>query len=73
MREKQKFAPKLRFPEFRDDGEWEETLFRVIADPVSERATQGTENIVLSLSGEHGIVLQSEFFGKKVAGENSER
>ena len=73
MREKQKLAPKLRFPEFRDDGEWEETLFRVIADPVSERATQGTENIVLSLSGEHGIVLQSEFFGKKVAGENSER
>ncbi len=73
MRERQKLVPRLRFPEFREAGEWEETLFQVIADPVSEGATQGAENIVLSLSGEHGIVLQSEFFGKKVAGENSDR
>jgi type I restriction enzyme S subunit len=71
--EKRGSVPKLRFPEFWDAGVWEETPFQVIADPVSERATQGAENNVLSLSGEHGIVLQSEFFGKKVAGENSER
>jgi type I restriction enzyme S subunit len=40
---------------------------------VTERAIQGEEDNVLSLSTEHGIVLQSEFFGKKVAGDNSER
>jgi type I restriction enzyme S subunit len=44
-----------------------------MADPVTERATQGDEDNILSLSAEHGIVLQSELFGKKVAGDNSER
>lgn len=65
--------PKLRFPKFRGAGGWEKTPLNVIANPVSERAVQGTENNILSLSGEHGIVLQSDLFGKKVAGENSER
>ena len=66
-------VPTLRFPEFRDAGEWVETPLKVIADPVSERATQDVENNILSLSGEDGLVLQREYFGKKVAGENSER
>lgn len=72
-KKKKYLVPKLRFPEFQDSGEWEEKQLKMLADPVSERATQVEENNVLSLSGEHGIVLQSEFFGKKVAGENSER
>jgi type I restriction enzyme, S subunit len=66
-------VPKLRFPEFRKLKGWSPTALNVIADPVTERATQGDEGNVLSLSAEHGIVLQSEFFGKKVAGDNSER
>jgi len=70
---KRALVPRLRFPEFRDAGEWEDTPLKAIAKPVSERAAQGEENNVLSLSAEHGIVLQSEFFGRKVAGENSER
>lgn len=66
-------VPKLRFPGFRKLKGWSQTTLNVIADPVTERAVQGGEDHILSLSAEHGIVLQSEFFGKKVAGENSER
>ena len=34
--------------------------------------TGDAEN-VLSLSGEHGLVLQSEYFGKKIAGDSTDR
>jgi type I restriction enzyme S subunit len=66
-------TPKLRFPEFRDAGGWEETQLRTIARPVSDRAVTGDGDDVLSLSGEHGLVLQSDYFGKKVAGDSAER
>lgn len=65
--------PKLRFPEFRGAEGWSPTTLQSIADPITERAIQGEDVDVLSLSAGHGIVLQSEFFGKKVAGDNSER
>ncbi|MCC6330847.1 MAG: restriction endonuclease subunit S [Ignavibacteria bacterium] len=66
-------VPRLRFPEFQALGGWSPTQLNSIADPLSERAIQGDEGNVLSLSVEHGIILQSEFFGKKVAGDNLER
>lgn len=66
-------VPKLRFPEFREEHGWKVTKLNAISDPVIDRAIQGEREDVLSLSAEYGIVLQSEFFGKKVAGENSER
>jgi type I restriction enzyme, S subunit len=66
-------VPKLRFPEFHGAEGWEQKTLSTIAVPVTERAVQGEKGNVLSLSVEHGIVLQSEFFGKKVAGDNSER
>ncbi len=66
-------VPKLRFPEFRGKEGWQDTTLNAIAEAVKERAVQGEEDNVLSLSAEHGIVLQSDFFGKKVAGDNSER
>jgi len=66
-------TPKVRFPEFRDAEGWKETELLTIAFPVSERAINGDGDKVLSLSGEHGIVLQSDYFGKKIAGDNAER
>ena len=66
-------VPKRRFPEFQKLRQWSPTALNVIADPVTEKAIQGEDDNVLSLSTELGIVLQSEFFGKKVAGDNSER
>ena len=66
-------TPKLRFPAFRDAEGWEETQLQTIARPVSDRAVTGDGDNVLSLSGEHGLVLQSDYFGKKVAGDIAER
>jgi len=66
-------VPKLRFPEFRNLRGWGSTALKTIADPVTLRAVEGDPHIVLSLSAEHGIVLQSDFFGKKIAGDNSAR
>ena len=66
-------TPKLRFPEFREAAGWEETRLQEIARPVSDRAVTGAGDNVLSLSGEHGLVLQSDYFGKKVAGDSAER
>lgn len=64
--------PRLRFPEFRNAPEWSKRQLNQIAKPVSGKAKDKNENI-LTLSGEHGIVLQSEYFGKKIAGENVAR
>jgi len=64
---------KLRFPEFREAEGWKETQLQKIARPVSDRAVTGDGDNVLSLSGEHGLVLQSDYFGKKVAGDSAER
>lgn len=66
-------TPKLRFPKFRNASAWKSTSLSSIAGPVIERAEAGDGSLVLTLSGEHGIVLQSEYFGKQVAGTNSER
>lgn len=66
-------VPKLRFPEFRGAEGWEQVALKSIADPVRDRAVQSENNEVLSLSAEYGLVLQGEFFGKKVAGDNIER
>ncbi len=66
-------TPKLRFPEFRDQEGWKETQLQKIAQPVSDRAVTGDGDNILSLSGEHGLVLQSDYFGKKIAGDSAER
>ncbi|MDT8858504.1 restriction endonuclease subunit S [Paracoccaceae bacterium Fryx2] len=66
-------TPKLRFPEFLNTEGWKETLLQKIARPVKERATTGDKDHVLSLSGEHGLILQSDYFGKKIAGDSTDR
>ncbi len=66
-------TPKLRFPEFRDTPGWTSKALHTIAEPVSDRADNEDQNNILTLSGEHGLVLQSEYFGKQIAGANSER
>jgi type I restriction enzyme S subunit len=71
--DKPMLMPKLRFPEFREAAGWEEIQLKKIARPVADRAVTGDGDKVLSLSGEHGLVLQSDYFGKKVAGDSAER
>jgi type I restriction enzyme S subunit len=66
-------VPKLRFPEFEESDGWKEIPLQKLARPVTDRATTGDADNVLSLSGEHGLVLQSEYFGKKIAGDSTDR
>lgn len=66
-------VPKLRFPEFRKLAGWKVAQLQKIARPVSDRAVTGDADNILSLSGEHGLVLQSDYFGKKIAGDSAER
>jgi len=66
-------VPKLRFPEFEERDGWKEIPLQKLARPVTDRATTGDADNVLSLSGEHGLVLQSEYFGKKIAGDSTDR
>lgn len=66
-------VPKLRFPKFQDSDGWKETSLQKLARPVTDRATNGDADRVLSLSGEHGLVLQSDYFGKKIAGDSTDR
>lgn len=73
MSQQKRLVPKLRFPEFRGADGWKVTQLQMIAQPVSDRAATGDSENVLSLSGEHGLVLQSDYFGKKVAGDSSDR
>jgi type I restriction enzyme, S subunit len=71
--QKRELMPPLRFPEFREAGGWRETQLHKIAKPISQRATTGDGNTVLTLSGEDGLLPQNEYFGKQIAGDNVER
>lgn len=72
-KKKDYLVPRLRFPEFRDTGEWGKVQLSKIAIPVSERATDGDADAVLTLSAEHGVVTQGSYFGKKIAGDDVTR
>lgn len=65
--------PKLRFPEFRGDAEWKEDALSDLASPVKTRARGMSAGDVLTLSAEHGLVRQTEYFGKQIAGKDLDR
>lgn len=66
-------VPKLRFPEFQGSEGWKEVSLQKLARPVADRAAAGDADNVLSLSAEQGLVLQSDYFGKKIAGDSIDR
>lgn len=66
-------VPRRRFPEFQTADGWKAISLQRHARPVTDRATTGDADSVLSLSGEHGLVLQSDYFGKKIAGDSTDR
>lgn len=63
-------VPKLRFSEFRSEGEWQvTTLNQLLFEP--KKRNRGLElgpADVLSVSGEYGCVNQIEFMGRSYAG-----
>lgn len=58
---------KKRFPGF--SGEWKATRLRNIVDRQTKRNAIGNIN-VLTISAQHGLINQSEFFGKAVASDD---
>ena len=71
--DKRTLTPRLRFPAFQDAPGWDGRTLANLAEPVTRKAETGDGSKILTLSGDQGIVLQSEYFGKQVAGKKSER
>jgi type I restriction enzyme S subunit len=69
----QTLKPERRFPEFQHMEGWRQTELKKIAKPVSEKASKSGQETLLTLSGENGLVHQGEYFGKRIAGDNTER
>lgn len=67
IHKKKTLLPKLRFLEFKGDGEWSCNKLSLIAKPIKEKAAKLNPEDVLTLSGEHGLVRQTDYFGKKIA------
>jgi type I restriction enzyme S subunit len=65
--------PQLRFPEFQNDSDWNLNKLSLLAKPIKEKAKKLNPEDVLTLSGEHGLVRQTEYFGKTIAGTDLKR
>lgn len=64
---KQMLVPRLRFPEFQEDGEWLIPTLGDVSEPVDERV--GNRKLTpISISAGIGFVPQSEKFGRDISG-----
>ncbi len=60
--------PNLRFPKFRDAGEWGTKELRDLAIIINEKAGSN-KYILMSITSGIGLVSQLEKFGREIAGE----
>jgi len=68
---KRVFKPKLRFPEFEGESEWNAEKLGAVASLITERA--GNRNCVpMSVTSGVGLVSQQEKFGRTIAGNQYE-
>lgn len=58
--------PKLRFPEFYEEKEWEEKKLGEIVMRITDRNKENNQN-VLTISAQYGLVSQYDYFNKNVA------
>lgn len=66
---KDKLTPELRFPEFKNEGDWGEKVFEEVFDRLTTKNDEDNQN-VLTISAQLGLVSQLEFFNKKVSAAN---
>ncbi len=65
--QKKDVVPCLRFPEFRDAGEWEVKRLGELTNPITERV--GSKKLIpLSITSGVGFVSQTEKFGRDISG-----
>jgi type I restriction enzyme S subunit len=67
--EKKGLVPTLRFPEFRDAGEWGIKQLGNVAASITEKAGDKSYRL-MSVTAGIGLVTQIEKFGKEIAGES---
>lgn len=69
-KDKKGVQPKLRFPDFRNDGDWQEKkLSDLLSEPKKRnRDLRYSAEDVLSVSGEYGCVNQIQHLGRSYAG-----
>jgi type I restriction enzyme S subunit len=65
--EKIKNIPSLRFPEF--EGEWKIKKLGEVAERVTTKNKEHNKN-VLTISAQHGLISQMEYFTKSVSAKN---
>jgi len=64
-------VPKLRFPEFREAGEWHEKPLGQLAKRCTQKNGKGNFSRVLTNSAEFGVVDQRDFFEKDIANKGN--
>ena len=64
-------TPKLRFPEFKDSGAWEEKPLGEIVKRTISKNKDVSVKFVLTNSATQGIVSQREYFDKDIANQNN--
>lgn len=64
-----KLVPELRFPEFQNDGEWEIVILGDVFERVTDKNKENCQNVV-TISAQHGLVSQYDYFNKNVAAAN---
>lgn len=69
--EKRGLVPKLRFPEFREAGEWEEKPLGKLAKRCTQKNGQVKLSRVLTNSAEFGVVDQRDYFDKDIANQGN--
>lgn len=62
-----KLAPRLRFPEYKKDGDWQLTPLGKLVDIVTNRNRQNEINRVFTNSAINGLIDQRDFFEKDIA------
>lgn len=63
---KGKTTPELRFPEFQNDENWNEYDLIQLFSRITKRNTINNQN-VLTISAQHGLISQYDYFNKNVA------
>ena len=63
--------PKLRFPEFRNAGDWVEKRLGEVAERVNSKNSDHHNTRVLTNSAVEGIVDQRDYFDKDIANKNN--
>ena len=62
-------VPRLRFPEFKDSGEWEVLPLSNLCNIITEK-TNGRKIKLFSITSGMGLISQNEKFGREIAGNS---